>query len=370
MTPRQVRSKVGVVTTTLGLAVLLAGPACTFGLGVPSVGGADAPTTQVTDTVQSVVQTTQQSAATTVPNVESTVQTAVQTTTQATAPQPSAPAAAPKPSAPATVKQTVTRAAAPVKTQATVVPHRRASTAPSAASTPKLAKQARGASATPVRRAAVNQIRSSSVRSAHPSTRPTSAAADPAPSGCAVPQFGLVPGGEQLQALLAIVCDAVSAVDLPARLGLAPVAGAAPANVGALGGVAPTLPGTRVPRARGRSTSKTTDRPIAGSAGRPGAEAAQAAAAGLPPAGPRGVGIARGGRLAFANGGPVAKISPPSSNAMVPDAAATRHHHHSWFSGQTRGTELLVAIIFANVVILAAIALWRLAVRFVIPRFA
>jgi hypothetical protein len=39
-------------------------------------------------------------------------------------------------------------------------------------------------------------------------------------------------------------------------------------------------------------------------------------------------------------------------------------------SGRTPGTEVLLAIIFTNLAILAGIALWRLAVRFVIPRFA
>jgi hypothetical protein len=64
--------------------------------------------------------------------------------------------------------------------------------------------------------------------------------------------------------------------------------------------------------------------------------------------------------------------TPPvagSPGAADAGAAAT-DHHHAFFSGQTRGTEILMAIIFANVAILAGIALWRLAVRFVIPRFA
>src|SRR4051794_29900883 len=307
MRPRQLRSKVGVVTTTLGLAVLLAGPASTFGIGVPAVGGSDAPATQVTDTVQSAVQTTQQAAATTVTIVESTVQTAVQTTTQAAAPQPSAPTAAPRPSAPAAVKQTVTRVAAPVRKQATVAAHRRTSTTSGAASTPKLGKQTGDASARPVRLAADRQRRSSRVQNLQTSTPRTAAAADPAPSACAVPQLGLVPGGEQLQALLSIVCDAVGATDLPARLGLAPVTGAVPTNVRAPGVAAPTLPRGGMSPLRARPTA-ASGRPTAGSAARPGAAGAQSGAAGIPLAGPRGVGNGRGGRLASPNAAPAADI--------------------------------------------------------------
>jgi hypothetical protein len=70
---------------------------------------------------------------------------------------------------------------------------------------------------------------------------------------------------------------------------------------------------------------------------------------------------------------PGASASVPTSSATAAAAhaaSATSHHHHTWFSGQSRGSEILMAIIVANLAILAGIALWRLAVRWVIPRFA
>src|SRR4051794_22052575 len=115
MAQRQVRKRLAGITTALGLAVLLAGPASTFGLGVPGVGSDSA-----TSTVQGAVETTQQTAATTVSNVETTVQTTVQTTTavpQAVTNQVQSTAGAvrPAPAAAAPVQQPVTKAAAPRK---------------------------------------------------------------------------------------------------------------------------------------------------------------------------------------------------------------------------------------------------------------
>jgi hypothetical protein len=82
-----------------------------------------------------------------------------------------------------------------------------------------------------------------------------------------------------------------------------------------------------------------------------------------------GLGAGRGGALVYVNPVQEANVTPASAGtAHAADGA--HHHHHGFLSGQSRGTELLMAILFASLSILGGIALWRLAVRFVIPRFA
>jgi hypothetical protein len=352
MARTQLRTKVAVVTTTVGLAVLLAGPTSTFGLGVP---GADSVTTQVTSTVES----TQQTAATTVTQVESTLQTTAQTV----APTPAAPPPAPTPSAPA---QTVTRAAAPVKKQAAAVAAPRTSVQRQPATTRAVSAPARSVTDSvrqlSQKRTTTSRIRKPALRTTTRTSTSTTSGDEP-PAQCSVPLLGLLPGGAQLQALVAIACNAASGLDLGARIGLTPSADStAPAS--GLHGTSSRGPSAPV-RARSASFGPHA---VAGVASRPGAVAASAGRVGrgLVPLGARTTG--RAGAIAYVNA--VAAADASATAAPTSDAAAAKHHHHTWFSGQSRGTELLLAIIFASIATLGGIVLWRLAARFVVPRFA
>jgi hypothetical protein len=368
MTPSPVRSKVAVVTAALGVAVLLAGPAGTFGLGVPVVGDGGSATTQVTNTVQGAVDTTQQTAATTVIQVESTVQT----TTQAVAPAPAAapqPAPAPATSAPAVTKQVTTRVATPVEKHVAVG---RPQTRTAAAAAPnQLVTQTGVASAAPARIGSAERTRVTRVTRAQvvrAPSRTTAARAQGAPTGCTVPVLAALPGGSQLQALLAIVCAAAGGLDLPGPIGLVP----GDAGVPVAGDVhAASARGTAGPR--GPQLAVPAHGPRARAAVRPAGAATATQAATSQPAGsvrlPVALGAGRGGALVYVNSVQAANVTPASA-ATGHAADGVHHHHHGFLSGQSRGTELLMAILFANLSILGGIALWRLAVRFVIPRFA
>lgn len=357
MARTQIRSKLGVVATTLGLAVLLAGPNTTLGLGVPTV---DSATTQVTSTVQGAVQTTQQTAATTVQQVESTVQTTVQTTQQVAAPQPAAPA--PAATAPA---QTVTRVSAPAKKQATAVtrvsaPAKRVTT--TVVATQRVASTTGFAPARVTGRATTRKVRRTQRVASAPAR--SSASEDPAPP-CDVPLLALLPGGDQIRGLVAVACEAAGGLDLTARLGLTPQ-------------IDTTTPGpvdTGTPASSSKPSAFSRARAIAAGAhpgtGAGAPDAANAAANGQPgraiaPLGSPVVG--RGAGIAQIGATNAARVSPASGDSSRADGGASRHH--SWFSGQSRGTEILLAIIFASLATLGGIALWRLAVRWVIPRFA
>jgi hypothetical protein len=187
-------------------------------------------------------------------------------------------------------------------------------------------------------------------------------------SGCAVSQLTLLPVGAQMQALLSIVCSATG-VDLPARLGLTPAAPTPPALGGGAtadvasggGGGAAAQPGAPVVR---RGTARGDGQ--AAGAGQPGPGfTAQTTSV----AGPHPVGAPRGAAVNFAAVGqaiPAAQVS--GRHAATPSASGDRHH--SWFGAQPPGAQVLLAVLLANLAILGAIALWRVAVRFVIPRFA
>jgi hypothetical protein len=371
MTRKPVRTQVAVATTTVGIAVLLAGPVTTFGLGVPSTGDVSGTTTQVTGTVQNVVDTTQQTAAGTVTNVESTVQTTVQQTTEAVAPQ-AAPAPAPatqtqtQASAPDAAKQVATRVAAPVKKHVSAVSRPRMQGKPAAAPV-RLAQKAGGATVGSVRVAKTKHTRAGrSQRVAAPGL--TTSAQDTAPVSCDVPALAALPGGAELQALLAIVCDAANGLDLPTRIGLVqPDAGPVAPALGEVHGA--SARGTAgAPVATSSALRGTHRTPLRG-AGRPAGSAASSQP-GAPIGGPTGaLAVGHGRGLGYIGAVPVAHISPSSTGGAEASKSAG-HHHHGWFSGQSRGTEILMAILFANLAILGGIALWRLAVRFVIPRFA
>jgi hypothetical protein len=354
MAPRQVRSKVAVVTTSLGLAVLLAGPASTFGLGVPVVGGSDSTTSQVTTTVQGVVETTQQTAATTVTNVESAVQTTVQATTPAVVPQQTAPAQ------PQRGGQTVTKqGATPVKKQVAAVSRPRTAVKRIATPTERASRPV-SAAAEPARTVAHKRTRVARAITTKPRPSTTSPAGQSS-AACDVPALALLPGGSQVQALLAIVCDAAGGLVLPGRINLTPTAAGATAPGGVLGatGAGPVDPR----RARSASLGPHV---TAGFPTRPSAAIAQAGHPGAPIVASRVGGAGRAGALTY-----LAAIHASHTSARTDKAASPSHdHHHGFLSGQTPGTEVLLAIIFTNLAILAGIALWRLAVRFVIPRFA
>ena len=355
MARNQFRSKVGVVTTTLGLAVLLAGPTATLGLGVPTV---ESTTTQVTSTVQGTVQTTEQTAATTVTQVESTVQSTVQATQQVATTQP--PATAPAPAAPT---QTVTRVSAPVKKAATRVA-RPAAPAKQVSTNVAKAQQQVNSTAGATRTAVTKRTtaaRAHKVAATAPGTY--SRATDEPASQCDIPLLAVVPGGDELRGLLALACDAAGGVDLPSALGLTPQADALAALATPGPGTSSTpAPDPRRARAAGLRTHRATG------AGTPAA--ANAAAATRPGGVVAGIHAAAGGHagaLAYVDGVNAAHVASASSHGA--GATDAGRHHHTWFSGQSRGSEILLALIFASLSLLVGITLWRLAARWVIPRF-
>ena len=359
MASQKLRTTVAALTTSAGLVVLLSGPAATFGLGVPS-------TDSVTSTVQSTVDTTQQTAATTVTQVESTVQTTVQSTTQAVAaPAPTAPAPAPVQTTvqkvAAAPKQTVSRATAPTTTHAATVAAPRSSGTQRVSSTRQVSSVVSPVQSTAIRHSAA---RTHSASRAATTKRSSGASASGSPVQCDVSMVSLLPGGDQLAALVTLLCDAANGLDLPSRIGPAEQA-ASPSFATVLQAFTSAPPA----RARARSAAPGT-RHVAAAESR--TRAAAAALAGRPGAAtalPIGAGTGVPRATTYTDSFKVPYASVPSA----PAAGATDEgskHHHAWFSGTSRGTEMLMAILFASLSILGGIVLWRLAVRWVIPRFA
>jgi hypothetical protein len=341
---QKLRTQVAAAVTTGGLVVLLAGPTSTFGLGVPSAGDA-------TSTVQGAVQTTQQTAASTVTQVESTVQATVQAVA---APAPTAPAAA----APvqttvqhvaAAPKQAVSRVAAPVTNRAAAV------------KAPSTSSQRRSSTSRPTGKAAPVRTHKPAQRS---TTAPRQSNAAEAPSQCDVPVLSLLPGGGVLTGLFTLACDAVANLDVPSRIGLVPEgASGTPSLADLLMTPASGLPAPTRARSAARGAHATT-----GAGSRPAASAAQAGAPFGGAAIPVVTGAGRSGAVVYADGFKNASTGSAIASANAGDVKT--RHHHTWFSGQSRGTELLMAILFASLSVLGGIVLWRLAVRWVIPRFA
>jgi hypothetical protein len=81
-------------------------------------------------------------------------------------------------------------------------------------------------------------------------------------------------------------------------------------------------------------------------------------------------GAGHAGAVVYADRFKNASASTGSAIAGTNRGNVKTPHHHSWFSGQSRGTELLMAILFASLSVLGGIVLWRLALRWVIPHFA
>jgi hypothetical protein len=339
------------------LVVLLSGPASTFGLGVPS-------TDTVTSTVQGTVDTTQQTAATTVTQVESTVQT---TTQAVAAPAPTAPAPTPVQTTvqevTAAPKQTVSRAAAPVTKHAVTV------AAPRSAGTQRVSSPrqltagsvARPSQATVIRHSAGRTHSTSTPAAAKPSS---DASTSDSAMQCDVSLLSLLPGGDQLGALVTLVCDAANGLDLPSRIGPAEQA-ASPSLATVLQAFTSAPPA----RARTRSAAPGARRAAAADSRTPAVAAALAGRPGAATVMPIGAGTGVPGATRYTDTFKVPYASVSSTRAATAaDAGST--HHHAWFSGTSRGTEILMAILFASLSILGGIVLWRLALRWVVPHFA
>ena len=355
MTKTQVRAQLALATTSVGLAVLLSGPASTFGLGsgLPIVGGSD-PVNQVTSTVQGVVGTTQQTVATTVSSVESTVPA----TTQAAAPQEPAP-----PPVQTTVQtvsaapqQAVSRVAEPVKKQMAAVARARTPSRLAAAPAPSVKTTARAVTET-VRRT----VRETTLPRGTPSAA-SDAAAAPMPQCVDVPLLGLLPGGSQVKALLTMVCDATGSLLLPGRVSADPSAGAG------LGGLLGTT--SSVPARQGRGRSALADVLRLGGASRRAGPITEQTANAASVIGATGAATsARAGGLPFIDAVNARQAPVPFGSASAGKAGGQRRHH-SFFASQSSGTTVLMGILILNLAILAGIAMWRMAVRWVLPRFA
>jgi hypothetical protein len=178
--------------------------------------------------------------------------------------------------------------------------------------------------------------------------------------------LALLPGGNELGALVTLACDTANGLDLPSRIGLAPQSqGGAPS----LGDVLRAIPTVRGLTTRARRV-QLLDAHSAQRSTRGGttAGAAQPAASGAGLSPPFAGAAVRGDAVVYTDRFQTARAHATVGPAAQ-DAAAKTRHHHSWFSGQSKGTELLMAILFANLSILGGIVLWRLAVRWVVPRF-
>jgi hypothetical protein len=352
MAHSNVRNRVAAVAASFGVAVLLAGPTSTFGLGVPVVGDTGATTTQVTSTVQGAVETTQQTVA--------TVETTVQTTTQAVAPQP---AAAPVQTTTQTVaaapKQTVARVAAPVKQPAAAKP--RTSSAPRTAT----AAPTQVASATDSVRAATRKVttttRAREVRKpTRLSTSSSTAGDDPSPCDQLL-VLDAFPGAAQLRAVLTLVCNAGGSLLLPASLGGSHATADTPPS-GEVRGISASG-GTL--RARSASTMPNA---LSGAASHPSAGAADASDAGRSLGTTAAPGIGRAGALGYMNA--VNARPAATASGAVAGASATHGGHGGLFSGPVDGTQALLLLLFIDFVALLAIVFWRLGRRWALPRFA
>lgn len=356
MASQKLRTTVAALTASAGLVVLLSGPASTFGLGVSG-------TDTVTGTVQGAVETTQQTAATTVTQVESTVQT----TAQAVA-APAAPAPAPVQTTVQTVtaapRQTASRATTPAKKRAATGAAPRTGRVQRVSSTREVTGTTSSAakSVTPAVTRHTAAVRTHRTSSTAPSA--DGSGADAGPAQCDVSLLALLPGGDQLGALVTLVCDAANGLDLPSRIGPAEQS-ASPLLATVLEAFTSAPPG----RARARSAAPGAHRAAAAESRPPAAGAALAGRPGAATAMPIGAGRGVSGATAYVDSFRVPYASIPSTGGVTATDSASKHHH-AWFSGTSRGTEVLMAILFASLSILGGIVLWRLAVRWVVPHFA
>jgi len=358
MAQEKVRIRVGAVTTSMAVAALLAGPALTWGLDVPTGGS----TTPVTSAVQGAVTTTQQTVNTTVTNVQSTVQAtveqapaAVQQTVSSSAPVSSAPppAAAPKQAITRTVQKAVIRPRQPASRQ--VAPRSTRSGTPVAGT---VQTASRGASAV-----------KSHVRAAAPKRKAaagTSPSSQPAANGTTashcggLPLNGILPASLDLSALLSIACNAAEMLN--------------PAGANAAGDTTlPSLPladvldlvSAEVSALRARtflplSSPRKSDNQAVTSVG---AKASRATALGAATGTP-------GRQAAAAAGWRPARLLPATALPEAASAEAASHGHHGIFSHRVDGTKGIALVLLIDSILLGLLLVWRAARRWVAPRFA
>lgn len=343
--------QVAALTAGAAVAALLIGPAVTWGLDIPVPGGSGSAVTQVAATAQGVVTTAEQ-----------TTRSAV-TTVETAAPTTAAPVASAAPVVQTTVRAVTGQA---VQKKAATGPVRNAPLTRVSAKTAPVRRslQPTGGTGGSLRTAAPVAAVKAHVRSvtvAKPliaaSPRDRSSAPQAASSQCdSLPALPVLPGGLDVRALLAVVCNAAGNVLNPARIGTPGIASAG-VSIGEVLG------------ALGRSGSAPGARRAGPGSLRADAVRAAAASAGGYP----------GSSVAGATGWPGASGSAPSSAVGAPAGAlssrptaadATRRADGARFSNRINGTALLSLVLILDAAFLAAIVLWRMARRWVVPRLA
>lgn len=405
MAPKQVRARVAVATTGAAAAVLLALPAFTMGLTVPTAGSSGSLSNTVSSTTQGVTNTVQQ----TTTQVASQVQTTVQQTTQAVAaPEPVAAPAAP---APAAVQQAQTSvrdvAAAPQQAASrtgTASPVERAKVRELATRTSAAAgklssgkvragtragAQAPGAArnATDVARsgsrAAAGKLASvkggvtrtaSRVRALGVSklvTRDSTSVGRAATADCLpLPALPIISDALDLNALLALACSAAGVLSgsgsgqqpTTADTASAPkgssdllqVLGVMASGSSALARPLMEFQGSQLVGAYGASGGGRD----LGLAGRDARGVAGASASGV---------NGRGVAATYAFG---AAPAPFATTEAFGTANAAGQSRHGIFSGPVDGTTVLGLILTLCLALLGAIGVWRAAQRWIVPRYA
>jgi hypothetical protein len=189
---------------------------------------------------------------------------------------------------------------------------------------------------------------------------PSAAAAAPTPQCVELPLLDLLPGGGQVKALLTMACDAAAALLLPSRSSVDQ-----PAGGGRLDGLLGATSSVPARHGRRRSALLYVLR-LGGASRRAGPITAQTATAasvfGATAAAPR------AGGLPFIDAVNAHPAAAPVDSGSGRNAGGERHHH-SFFAAQSSGTTVLMGILILNLAILAGIAMWRMAARWVLPRF-
>ena len=331
----------------------------TWGLDVTGATGTSGAVTQVTETTQNAVSTVQQTA--------STVQTTVQTTTEA-------PAAAAEPvvnqventagAVTTAPKQAVQQVSAPAKKPAAVAAPKKTSSVQRSSATrlaPKSASTTVTRSVTDTARKHTGRVRdtANTTRSKTATTSTRSSATKQRASGCdGLTLLDLLPAG--LGSLLSVACE----LDvLPARLGTAQTA--PNPSVVTLGQIL----------ARANAMIDTR-RVLAAFAKKPRHIALRDRASawptsGLPtPAGPA-RGVAFGGSARGTAGGYSIPYASQLATPSAHDAASKSGRPHlGVLSTPVDGTSWLRLILVLDVALLGALLMWRVARRWLVPRFA
>jgi hypothetical protein len=364
-----------VVTTGLAAAALLSGPAATWALDATGVTGSTGTTTsQVTNTTQPVVSSTQQTAATTVTTVENAAQTTVQTTQQAAAPvvdqvqssapavtsapaQPSAPAARPvvrkntsvATSAPAQHASPVTAGGG--RSQQTTAVTRSVASAGSVARTSRQRLTTTVAAATHTKR---------STRSSDATAQSVTPRADKCSTGVLQILSPLLSVAPTLGTLVTTVCDAGSLLSPPAEPGGGRESLGLPLDaIEVLGAFAS---GGDPLHARASATGIGTHRlarvPLMRDGRGGGLGGASGDGANAPADGARG-GYATNSSLRGAGW-----AQPGTTAGSAPNAGASAGHgHHGLFGTSITGTEIVFALLVLDWALLVAAFMWRVARR-------